>query len=157
MSINIEGISSEKGDIVGEYCKRVKCDILCVQENHWSEIPNRPSVRGMKLAVEIPHGKHGSAIFTNPRLEVVSTAVRNENDMEILTVELLNCTVTSVYKPPKSPFSFVKPVNFDSHPVCIVIGDFNRHSMAWGYRETNEDGCRVEDWATDQNLMFIHD
>jgi len=29
--------------------------------------------------------------------------------------------------------------------------------MAWGFRQTNEDGCKVEDWATDQNLMLIHD
>jgi len=81
MSINIGGFSSEKGDIVGEYCKRVKSDILCVQETHRSEIHNQPSFRGIKLAVEIPHGKHGSAIFTNPRLEVLSRAVRNVNDM----------------------------------------------------------------------------
>jgi len=85
MSINIEGFSLEKG----EYCKRVKGGCvggwrLCVQETQ-SEIHNRPPVRGMKFAVKILHGKHGSAIFTNTRLEVLSTA-RNENDMEILTV-----------------------------------------------------------------------
>jgi len=33
MSINIEGFSSEKGDILGEFGKRVKCDKLCVQFN----------------------------------------------------------------------------------------------------------------------------
>jgi len=28
--------------------------------------------------------------------------------------------------------------------------------MAWAYRKTNEDGCRVESWVADQNLMLIH-
>jgi len=83
----------------------------------------------MKFAVEIPHGKHGSTIFTNPRLEVLSTAVRNKNDMELHTVEVLNCTVTSVYRHPKSPFSFVKPVN--AHLVRIVIGNLNSYIMVW--------------------------
>ena len=68
-----------------------------------------------------------------------------------------NCTVTSMYKPPNTPFAFTKPANFDSKQIRIVVGDFNSHSMRWGYRETDEDGCRVEDWAAMEDLQLIHD
>ena len=34
MSINIEGFSSLKGDVVREYFKRTTSDVLCMQETH---------------------------------------------------------------------------------------------------------------------------
>ncbi|KAI8511925.1 Prostaglandin G/H synthase 1 [Branchiostoma belcheri] len=44
----------------------------------------------------------------------------------------------------------------DGH-LNIVIGDFNSHSTAWGYRQTNEDGDRVENWADVNQISLIHD
>ena len=78
----------------------------------------------MNVAVEIPHSKHDSVTFVDSRLEVRSTAWTSENGIEILTVELPNYTVTSVYQSPKIPFSFCEPANFDSKPIHIVLGDF---------------------------------
>ena len=39
----------------------------------------------------------------------------------------------------------------------ITIGDFNSHSTAWGYNESNQDGHLVESWAETNHLTLIHD
>ena len=157
ISVNIEGFSAVKGEIVSQLCRESKCDVLCMQETHRGTAMKRPTVPGMRIAVEVPHDKHGSAIFVGAAVDVVSVAWTNVDGVEILTVELQNCSVTSVYKPPTTTFTFSKPVNFDTKQVRIVIGDFNSHSTTWGYQETNEDGCKVENWAPTMSLQLIHD
>ena len=157
MSINIEGFSAVKGDIISEYCRRTKCDVLCMQETHRGKTMKRPDVSGMRIAIEIPHDKHGSVVFVRTGMDVVSVASTNKDGIEILTVELAGCTVSSVYKPPSVPFCFLRPSNFLSKPTQVVMGDFNSHGVTWGYRETNEDGSRVEDWAALEGLHLIHD
>lgn len=62
---------------------------------------------------------------------------------------MLRCSVTSVYKPPNTEFKFIEPK--------IVIGDFNCHSVVWGYHNTNSDGEILEEWVESQNLKRIHD
>ena len=42
-------------------------------------------------------------------------------------------------------------------PPCIYAGDFNCHSITWGYRNTNPDGTALEDWASASNLALLHD
>ncbi|CAI6371000.1 unnamed protein product [Macrosiphum euphorbiae] len=156
-SINIEGLTSDKEILLENICKETLCDIICIQETHRGKDRNKPKIRGMKLVAEIPHDKHGSAIFTKPMLEIKSSDVINVEGIEILTIELTNCTVTSVYKPPNIPFTFHKPDNFNNSRTKIIIGDFNSHHTEWGYENTNDDGERVEQWADGNQLSFIHD
>ena len=54
MSINIEGMSAAKQQVLAEICQRQKCDVLCVQETHRGETAVRPRIRGMSLVAEIP-------------------------------------------------------------------------------------------------------
>lgn len=63
----------------------------------------------MRLVLERPHEKYGSAIFVKQSLDVLSAALTCENDVEDLAIELQSCTVSSVYKPPSNPFSFQDP------------------------------------------------
>ena len=63
MSINIEGMSAAKQQVLAEICQRQKCDVLCVQETHRGETAVRPRIRGMSLVAEIPHEQYGSALF----------------------------------------------------------------------------------------------
>jgi len=114
----------------------------------------RPVIAGMKTAAEIPHDKHGSY---GTALEVVSVASTNTDWVEIITAALAGCTVTSVYKPPGTPLLFSRLANFLTKPIRVVMGDFNSHSLTWGYQKTNEDGVRVEDWAAQEGLHLIHD
>ena len=40
---------------------------------------------------------------------------------------------------------------------CLVVGDFNSHSEAWGYAESDHRGEEIEDWQIDQKLLLIND
>lgn len=135
-SVNIEGLSSTKEMLLASMCNNLKCDILVMQETHRDISNNRPKIDGMKLVLERPHKQYGSAIFCSPDLIVKSTALTSENNIEILTVEFQSCTVTSVYKPPNADYNFIEPDNFNSQNVKIIMGDFNCHSILWGYNNT---------------------
>ena len=39
----------------------------------------------------------------------------------------------------------------------VVIGDFNSHSVDWGYRSTDENGTLVEKWSEANQLSLVHD
>lgn len=156
-SINIEGLSAEKESLLADMCKEHKCDILVIQETHRGRNDRRPKVSGMKLVAERPHEQYGSAIFTHPDLVVKSTHTTDFNNIEILTIEMKSCTVTSVYKPPNEEFNFTKPKNFDAKKFKVVLGDFNCHSIAWGYEQTDRNGEDLEGWVEQENLKLIHD
>lgn len=157
MSINIEGLYSPKEIVLSELCAEWKCDVLCIQETHRDINDNRPKINGMRIALELPHKKYGSAIFTKPNLVIKSVGSSQVNNIEIITIELTNCSITSVYKPPTQPYEFINPENFKRDTSNIVIGDFNSHSVSWGYTETNEDGQKLEAWSEAENLTLIHD
>lgn len=58
----------------------------------------------MRLVVERPHSKYESAIFTKPDLDITSTGIIDKNNIEIMTIDVKQCTITSIYKPPNVPF-----------------------------------------------------
>lgn len=108
----------------------------------------------MTLFTERPHEQYGSGIFVKPSICVKSTAITCDNDIEILTVELESCTITSVYKPPNNCFKFSEPSNFNNQKFKILIGDFNCHSTTWGYKKSNNDGENLELWTEEKDLKF---
>lgn len=153
MSINIEGLSSAKQQILADMCDNHKFDVLCMQETHRGPDAVRPRVSGMKLVAEIPHEKYGSALFVRNSCD--STSTSNIDNIEIIQAKLNGVTVTSYYKPPNEKFEFKG--NTASTPIQVVIGDFNSHSTVWGYRTTNDDGTLVENWSDANRLVLIHD
>nr|XP_060616102.1 uncharacterized protein LOC132765855 [Anolis sagrei ordinatus] len=157
ISINIEGMSAAKEQLLYELCRDKKCDVLCVQETHRDERQKRPKVPGMVLVAERPHAQYGSAVFVKPGLQVSSAHNTEENNIEVLTVELNNITITSVYKPPNEDFCFSSPENFDRHQRAVVIGDFNSHSHVWGYAQEDRNGEAVLSWSELHKLSLIHD
>lgn len=95
-------------------------------------------------------------MFTKPTIEIISTEITEVDDIEIITIDLGKCTVTSVYKPPNIPFEFHKPKHFHDQNARIILRDFNCHSTSWGYKETNNDGHALEAWVVSEKLSLIH-
>ena len=87
-SCNIEELSINKEILLSGLCKRNDCDILALQKTHRGPTNHRPKIQGMKLVVEKPHEKYESAIFVKQSLDLPSTSLMCENDIEILTIEL---------------------------------------------------------------------
>ena len=79
----------------------------------------------------------------------------DQNNIETLSVDLGSIIITSVYKPPATPFKL--PPLLLPHKNRIVIGDFNSHNIQWGYNSTNEDGNAVEQWSDSNQLSLVHD
>ena len=157
-SANIEGFSSAKSNILAELCKQHHCNILCLQETYRSSRHNRPKVPGMDLVAEIPHQKHGSAIYVRSGLPIIiSTTSNNSNNIKCLSAPLEGTSVTSVYKPSGVPFVFDNQAVQNGSSAQVFIGDFNSHNTAWDYRNTNTDGESVERWAENNNLRLVHD
>ena len=97
-SINIEGMSAAKQQLLAKLYEKQKCDVLCVQETHRGLKAIRPNIRGMSLVAEIPHEQYGSAIFVRNNCICNSTSTSNTNNVEIIQAQLNKLTVTSVYK-----------------------------------------------------------
>nr|CAH7754178.1 unnamed protein product [Callosobruchus chinensis] len=89
----------------------------------------------MKLVIEQPSAQHGSAILARHDVVITSAHKICRNDVEILTIEIGTFTVTSVYKPPGKYFVFTPPQNFTSQDRKFVLGDFNSHTVTWGYAD----------------------
>ena len=87
MSINIEGCSQPKADILSTFAHCY--DIVCMQETH---------VYGMKVIAETRHRKYGFAVYAKSTLDIeeVHTEV-TDSQIELITVSLANITITSVY------------------------------------------------------------
>lgn len=109
----------------------------------------------MQIALELSHKKYGSAIFIIPNLVIKSVGSSQVNNIEIITIELTNCSITSVYKPLAQPYEFITPGNFKRDTDIIIISDFNSHSIIWGCTETNEDGQKLEEWSEAENLTIL--
>lgn len=83
-SINIEGFSTNKSEILTEICMQNECNVICVQETHGDQNSIRPKIKNMKLVIERPHNKYGSAIFVRQDLKIQLTDYTNHDDIEIL-------------------------------------------------------------------------
>ncbi|KAL1448195.1 hypothetical protein WDU94_012261, partial [Cyamophila willieti] len=156
-SLNIEGISATKEELLADMCRDQNINILVMQETHRGPQDIRPKINGMMLVNERAHDKYGSAIFVNPNVNIISSSQTCHNNIEILTIEIEHCTITSVYKPPGEVFTFNEPQNFRNKETCFVLGDFNCHSITWGYADTDSNGESLERWAESQDLKLLHD
>ena len=63
------------------------------------------------------------------------------NHVEVITAELPDVVVHSVYKTPSEQFVLL-PLGHISLPQ-IVIGDFNSHNTIWGFDATDNNGVAV--------------
>ena len=85
------------------------------------------------------------------------SSVSEVDNIEVLSVELSNVVMTSVYKPPAVDFKFLHCILQVPGKPQIIIGDFNCHSTQWGFKDSNKDGDLVEDLMDSNQLNVIHD
>ena len=74
MSINIEGYSQAKAEIVSTFAHGY--DIVCMQETHIGPEHCRTSIHGMKLIAETRHTQYGSAVFARPTLDIEEVTLK---------------------------------------------------------------------------------
>uniref|UniRef100_A0A803SZ68 Reverse transcriptase domain-containing protein n=1 Tax=Anolis carolinensis TaxID=28377 RepID=A0A803SZ68_ANOCA len=117
----------------------------------------KSKILGMQLAVERPHRQYGSAIFVRSGAAISATSLTEVNNIEILSVELDSCTISSLYKPPGVDFYFTPPTSCHNHEAHFVVGDFNSHSCVWGYDKDDRNGEAVLTWADNSRMNLLHD
>lgn len=157
ISVNIEGLSSFKEELFQNLCRTKKCDLLCIQETHRDVHQARLPIHGMRLIAERAHRQYGSVVFGNPDIRVINVSVSGKSDLGIITVELSNLTVTSIYKLLDTPLSVISVGDQDREKPSVFVGDFNSHSCMWGYAKDDADGRLVLRWAESHRLSLIHD
>ena len=96
----------------------------------------------MTLLTERPHDKYGSAISIRDDLKVKSISDTAVNHVDMITTELPDVVVHSVYKPPSDHAVCTPSIGHRILPQ-IVIGDFNSHNTIWGYDDTENNGVAV--------------
>ena len=151
-SANIEGLTVSKASMLSEMCETEHCHCLCLQETHRALHLARPKIHGVTLIAERPHIKYGSATLIRTELKVKGVSVWEQDNVELISIEMSGEVVHSVYKPPNE--KCVLPALGYGNLPHIVIGDFNSHSTAWGYTNT-DNGEAVEQWTDSCNLTLI--
>ena len=132
-------------------------DVACLQETHLKE-NQRFTMRGCQVFRRDREGraKGGVAIlvkntipaheFTNNQAEIHGVSIIiNEKQYKIF----------NIYCPPDRDLSLDLMHTQESR--CIILGDFNSHSEAWGYEEADRRGEEVEDWQVDNGLVLLKD
>ena len=154
ITFNTEGIS----DVKVELLSNLQPDILCLQETNKESAP--PNIPGMHFVIHHGSRVHGSAIYARNKSIIVNSEDLSMNGQETLKEETTRLTILSIYKPPRSstiatPFLWPRIENQSTKPL-LAIGDFNSHNTIWGYKENDEDGESVEEWASSNDLAIIH-
>ena len=105
ISANIEGLSAVKASMLSDLYKEQHCHCPYLQETHRGARKSSPIIPGMTLvAAERPDKKYRSAIFIRDDLKVKSISVTAANHVEVITAELPDVVVHSVYKLPSEQF-----------------------------------------------------
>ena len=106
-SINIEGMSAAKQQLLAELCEKQKCDASLRTRNTSRVERNTTQYQRHESGLQrYPHEQYGSAIFVRNNCICDLTSTSNTNNVEIIQAQLNKLTVTSVYKPPNEQFSF---------------------------------------------------
>lgn len=104
VSFNAEGISHAKTQILAD----LEADILFLQEIH--KETTLPNIPGMNLIVHHGSPTHGSAIYARDKATITTSQDFSANGLEILQIETRQLKITSVYKPPQTPFQWLQSV-----------------------------------------------
>ena len=137
-----------------DFCKEQHYHCLCFQETHRGVRKARPRIHRMTPVAQRPHDKYGSAMFIIEDLKVKSISVTAANHVEVITAQLPDVVVHSVYKPPIEQF-LLPPLGPGRLPQ-IVIGYLNSHITIWGYDATDNNGGIFHQHYSTYTLQTYH-
>ena len=156
---NAEGVYKKKIALT-EKLHKENIDVACLQETHLKE-NQRFTMRGYQVFRHDREGraKGGVAILVKNTIPVHEFTVSTNNQAEIHGVSIIinekQYKIFNIYCPPDRdlPLDLIHP----QESRCIILGDFNSHSEAWGYEEADRRGEEVEDWQVDNGLVLLND
>ena len=64
-------------------------------------------------------------------------------------------TIHNIYKPPATSWS-TQALPILQHP-SVYVGDFNSHHTQWKYRDNDDNGEALVDWAEENNMYLVFD
>ena len=159
MQWNAEGVSNKKEILAARLCQE-DIDIACVQETHLNE-NRRFNMRGYQVFRKdrVGRKKGGVVILVKNRIPAQEIKISCTDQAEINAVYILienqRYNIFNVYSPPDRDLS-LQTLELTGDK-CLIAGDFNSHSEAWGYDEADKRGEEVEDWQVENNLLLLND
>ena len=156
---NAEGIQNKKAAL-SERLRQLDIDIACIQETHLKE-NIRLNIRGYQVIRQdrTDRIKGGIMILIKNSIPFQDLSVETDNQAEIQKVKVTLgneiLTIYNEYCPVDKTLSLEKIEVEETN--CIVVGDFNSHSEAWGYAISDRRGEEIEEWQVDTKLLLIND
>ena len=150
--LNIEGISERKCEYLAKELLELNIDVAAIQETHLEGEGKRSTVKGFTMVSSVHHKKFGLATYVKDDLLPSVQVLTPENSL-YSAIKINDQTLVNVYKPPSADFGNEVLPHFEKP--SIICGDFNSHNPLWGYDDTNNDGLKVADWMTREDLSLI--
>ena len=154
LQLNVEGLTKAKINILEHLVSTHKATTILLQETHVMDT-SRLKIAGYTLAAHTESAIHGTATFVkqSAKWKHMATCAAN-SETEWTAVEVKGVNVINVYKPPPA-WLLKNSIPTFSSP-CIYAGDFNCHSIIWGYSATNHDGTALEEWASASLVKYFN-
>ena len=140
------------------FLKTNSIDVCCIQETHLKD-GQRFSVRGYELISHDRQKRKNGGILTLVRNNIPAHEIqRSTGDTEFVGVELTlpsgNLKLNNMYSPPEKSLE-LDSLNCEKEN-WMIIGDFNSHSLSWGYPTIDDKGEDLEAWMVDKGLILIN-
>ena len=151
---NAEGIQNKKAAL-SERLRQLDIDIACIQETHLKD-NIRLNIRGYQVIRQdrTDRIKGGIMILIKNSIPFQDLSVETDNQAEIQKVKVTLgneiLTIYNEYCPVDKTLSLEKIEVEETN--CIVVGDFNSHSEAWGYPISDRRGEEIEEWQVDKSF-----
>lgn len=158
-TLNIEGISKAKCDVLSKVLYDENIQILMLQETHTkddSDIQSRGVIEGFVLIDSLHSNVHGIATYIKDNIaDYETTFSKIEHGVYVIAIKVCSVTFVNVYKPPS--VSWPEHTLPDFPNPCVYMGDFNSHHVNWGYRQNDQDGITILDWMNNSGFALIFD
>ena len=156
---NAEGAYKKKIALT-EKLHKENIDVVCLQETHRKD-RQRFTMRGYHVFRHDREGKTkgGVAILVRKTIPAQEFTVSTNSQAEIHGVSIIvngkQYKIFNICSPPDRDLSL--DIMHLQESRCIILGDFNSHSEAWGHEEADRRGEEVENWQDDNGLVLLND